>query len=47
MEPEIEDLCNFLNACGAKITGIGNHLLVIEGVDVLHGCEWQMIPDRI
>jgi UDP-N-acetylglucosamine 1-carboxyvinyltransferase len=47
MEPEIEDLCHFLNACGAKISGIGSHLLVIEGVDVLHGCEWKMIPDRI
>ena len=47
MEPEIEDLCHFLNACGAKISGIGSHLLIIEGVDVLHGCEWKMIPDRI
>ena len=47
MEPEIEDLCHFLNACGAKISGIGSHLLVIEGVDTLHGCEWTMIPDRI
>ncbi len=47
MEPEIEDLCRFLNACGAKISGIGGHLLVIEGVDALKGCEWSMIPDRI
>ena len=47
MEPEIEDLCNFLNACGARISGIGSHLLVIEGVETLTGCEWTMIPDRI
>lgn len=47
MEPEIEDLCNFLNACGARISGIGSHLLVIDGVETLHGCEWSMIPDRI
>jgi UDP-N-acetylglucosamine 1-carboxyvinyltransferase len=47
MEPEIADLCNFLNACGARISGIGSHLLVVEGVDTLHGCEWTMIPDRI
>lgn len=47
MEPEIEDLCRFLNACGAKISGIGSHMLVVEGVDSLRGCEWQMIPDRI
>jgi UDP-N-acetylglucosamine 1-carboxyvinyltransferase len=47
MEPEIEDLCRFLNACGAKVSGIGSHLLVVEGVDTLRGCEWTMIPDRI
>ena len=47
LEPEIADLCLFLNACGAKITGIGSHLLVIEGVDSLRGCEWDVIPDRI
>ena len=47
MEPEIEDLCHFLNKCGARISGIGGHLLTIEGVDRLTGCEWDMIPDRI
>jgi UDP-N-acetylglucosamine 1-carboxyvinyltransferase len=47
MEPEIEDLCNFLNKCGAQISGIGSHLLTIEGVQNLTGCEWSMIPDRI
>ena len=47
LEPEIADLCHFLNACGAKISSIGSHLLEIEGVDTLHGCEWSVIPDRI
>jgi UDP-N-acetylglucosamine 1-carboxyvinyltransferase len=47
MEPEIADLCNFLNACGARISGIGSHLLTIEGVETLQGCEWSIIPDRI
>ncbi|MGE0144648.1 MAG: UDP-N-acetylglucosamine 1-carboxyvinyltransferase [Planctomycetota bacterium] len=47
MEPEIEDLCNFLNACGGRIRGIGGHCLVIEGVDKLTGCEYSIIPDRI
>ncbi|MEC7584077.1 MAG: UDP-N-acetylglucosamine 1-carboxyvinyltransferase [Planctomycetota bacterium] len=47
MEPEIEDLCNFLNHCGAKISGVGSHMLVVEGVETLHGSEWSMIPDRI
>src|SRR5690606_17345329 len=32
---------------GAKISGIGSHCLVVEGVDRLHGCEWTVIPDRI
>lgn len=47
MEPEIADLCGFLNACGARISGIGSHLLVVQGVETLHGCEWKVIPDRI
>jgi UDP-N-acetylglucosamine 1-carboxyvinyltransferase len=47
MEPEVVDLCNFLNACGARITGIGGHLLKVEGVERLTGCEWEVIPDRI
>jgi UDP-N-acetylglucosamine 1-carboxyvinyltransferase len=47
MEPEIEDLCWFLNACGAQIRGIGGHCLVVEGVERLQGCEHTIIPDRI
>ncbi len=47
MEPEVQDLCHFLNACGAKIRGIGSHCLVVEGVERLRGCEWTIIPDRI
>jgi UDP-N-acetylglucosamine 1-carboxyvinyltransferase len=47
MEPEIEDLCQFLNACGARISGIGGHCLIVEGVDRLTGCEHSIIPDRI
>ncbi len=46
-EPEIVDLADFLNACGARITGQGTHRIIIEGVDELHGCEYQVIPDRI
>jgi UDP-N-acetylglucosamine 1-carboxyvinyltransferase len=47
MEPEVADLCHFLSACGARISGIGSHLLVVEGVETLSGCEWSVIPDRI
>lgn len=46
-EPEIEDLCNFLNDMGAKISGVGTSKLVIEGVDKLYPCEHTIIPDRI
>jgi len=46
-EPEIIDLANFLNALGAKVTGIGTARLVIDGVEQLHGADFQPIPDRI
>jgi UDP-N-acetylglucosamine 1-carboxyvinyltransferase len=46
-EPEIEDLVNFLIKMGAKIKGIGGHMLEIEGVEELHGAEHTVIPDRI
>lgn len=46
-EPEIDDLCNFLNKMGAKISGIGSGRLEIEGVEKLTPCEYDIIPDRI
>ncbi len=46
-EPEVEDLANFLNAMGARITGQGSPRIVIEGVDRLSGGEYTIIPDRI
>jgi len=46
-EPEITDLANFLNKCGASITGHGTPRIVVEGVQELHGCEHRIIPDRI
>lgn len=46
-EPEIVDLCNFLNKMGAKISGIGTGTLTIEGVERLTPCEYTIIPDRI
>lgn len=47
MEPEVEDLANFLIAMGAKIEGAGTRRIVIEGVKELHGAEHTVIPDRI
>lgn len=46
-EPEVVDLANFLNKMGAKITGAGSRTITIEGVEKLHGCEYDVIPDRI
>lgn len=46
-EPEICDLADFLNACGARISGAGGSVIVIEGVESLGGCEHWVIPDRI
>ena len=46
-EPEIEDLQNFLNRIGAKITGAGSGTIRIDGVKKLYGGEYQPIPDRI
>jgi UDP-N-acetylglucosamine 1-carboxyvinyltransferase len=48
-EPEVTDLAHFLNAMGAKITGIGTDVLVIEGVENLgtEGLHYDILPDRI
>ena len=46
-EPEIEDLAQFLNAMGARISGAGTDLITIVGVDGLGGAEHVVIPDRI
>lgn len=47
MEPEVADLANFLNAAGARIQGHGTDCLVIEGVDRLHGVDYDVVGDRI
>ncbi|MEO7602674.1 MAG: UDP-N-acetylglucosamine 1-carboxyvinyltransferase [Sphingomicrobium sp.] len=46
-EPEIVDLCNLLVAMGARIDGIGSGHLIIDGVEALHGCDYDVMPDRI
>ena len=45
MEPHVQDVCRCLNAMGAKITGIGTHDLVIQGVGALHGARFDIGPD--
>jgi UDP-N-acetylglucosamine 1-carboxyvinyltransferase len=46
-EPEVVDLAHYLNAMGAKITGIGTATLEIEGVKSLSGTKYNILPDRI
>ena len=46
-EPEIVDLCNFLNNCGAQINGAGTDTIIIHSVPSLHGTTYTPIPDRI
>ncbi|MFT6749515.1 MAG: UDP-N-acetylglucosamine 1-carboxyvinyltransferase, partial [Flavobacterium sp.] len=46
-EPYIQQLSKMLNSMGAKISGVGSNLLIIEGVDALMGCEHRVLPDMI
>lgn len=46
-EPEVQDLANFLNLLGAKISGAGTDVIEIEGVERLHGGTYSVVPDRI
>ena len=46
-EPHVVDTANFLNACGAKISGAGTDVIKITGVPKLHGVTYAIIPDMI
>lgn len=46
-EPYIQQLCKMLVRMGAKISGIGSNMLIIDGVKELHGCEHTLLPDMI
>ena len=46
-EPEIADLARLLRRMGAKISGIGQSRLTVEGVPALHGARFTPMPDRI
>ncbi len=46
-EPHIVALAEFLNACGASISGAGTDTIKIRGVKTLHGCTCEIIPDMI
>lgn len=46
-EPEIEDLASCLMVMGAQIDGAGTERITIEGQEVLHGGEYEVMADRI
>ncbi|HTI96578.1 MAG TPA: UDP-N-acetylglucosamine 1-carboxyvinyltransferase [Rudaea sp.] len=46
-EPEVVDLAHCINAMGGKISGAGTATIVIDGVERLHGTQYDVLPDRI
>ncbi|MFW5951963.1 MAG: UDP-N-acetylglucosamine 1-carboxyvinyltransferase [Gemmatimonadota bacterium] len=46
-EPHVQDLCHMINGLGGNISGIGTHVLEIEGVDRLHGGSYTISSDHI
>ena len=46
-EPEVQDLADFLNSMGAKISGAGTDEIVIDGVEDLSGTKFSVPADRI
>ncbi len=46
-EPHVQDLCRFLNGLGAQIENIGSNVLVIHGVERLHGGEFTIGADYL
>jgi len=46
-EPEVEDLCGFLSAMGAEITGAGTNTITVHGRENLCGTAYSVVPDRI
>ncbi len=46
-EPEITELAEFLNDCGANIKGAGESVITVNGVERLNAVEHTVYPDRI
>lgn len=46
-EPHVQELCHLLNHLGANINNIGSNTLNIDGVEVLHGGEFEIGPDYL
>ena len=46
-EPYIQQLCKMLNNMGARISGVGSNMIIVEGVEKLHGTSHTILPDMI
>ena len=46
-EPEVLELANYLNSCGAKINGAGESVILVQGVKKLEASRWNVLFDRI
>ena len=46
-EPHVQDLCKMLVGLGARISGIGTHILEVEGVERLNGGRFRLCSDHI
>ncbi len=46
-EPEITEVCNYLNRAGARISGKGTAFIEVEGVKELHDVDFKLSSDRI
>lgn len=46
-EPHVQDLCRFLECLGVKISGIGTHTLIVNGVKNPHGAMYAVTPDYL
>mgnify|MGYP001080388513 CR=1 FL=1 len=46
-EPHVQDLCNMLRTMGAQIEGISSNMLIVHGVDKLHGTEFRVGADYL
>jgi UDP-N-acetylglucosamine 1-carboxyvinyltransferase len=45
-EPQVQDLCQFLNSAGAKIQGVGSSILTIDGGSYLRAVEHKLFSDH-
>ena len=46
-EPQVQDLGKMLKMMGAKIEGLGTHMIVIDGVEKLKGVTHKIMPDPL